>query len=120
MGAAGWEWAALALATPVVFYAGVGFHRVALRNARHGAASMDTLISIGTLAAWLWSVVVLVFGLDADTYFEVAGVVTTLIVLGRYLEARAKGRSSEAIRRLLELGAKEARVLRGAEEVLVP
>jgi Cu+-exporting ATPase len=115
-----WEWAALALATPVVFYAGSGFHRAALRNARHLAASMDTLISLGTVAAWLWSAVVLVAGLETETYFEVAAVVTTLILLGRYLEARAKGRSSEAIRKLLELGAKEARVLRKGQEVLVP
>ncbi len=117
---AGWEWVALVLSAPVVFVSGFGFHRVALRNARHFAASMDTLISLGTLAAWLWSAVVLVAGLDSDVYFEVAAVVTTLIVLGRYLETRAKGRSSEAIRKLLELGAKEARVLRDGEEVLVP
>jgi P-type Cu+ transporter len=117
---AGWEWLALGLSTPVVFYSGVGFHRAALKSARHGAATMDTLISIGTLAAWLWSSIVLAGGLDSDVYFEVAAVVTTLILLGRYLEARAKGRSSEAIRKLLELGAKEARVLRGGVEVLVP
>jgi Cu+-exporting ATPase len=117
---AGWEWLALALSTPVVFYSGVGFHKAALRTARHFAASMDTLISLGTLAAWSWSTVVLVAGLDADTYFEVAAVVTALIVLGRYLEARAKGRSSEAIRKLLELGAKEAHVLRDGAEVLTP
>ncbi len=117
---AGWEWLALALATPVVFWSGLGFHRVALKNARHADASMDTLISIGTLAAWGWSTVVLVGGLAASTYFEAAAAITTLILLGRYLEARAKGRSSEAIRKLLELGAKEARVLRGGEEVLVP
>ncbi|HZR92954.1 MAG TPA: heavy metal translocating P-type ATPase [Gaiellaceae bacterium] len=117
---AGWEWAALALSTPVVFVAGSGFHRAAWRNARHLAASMDTLISIGTLAAWTWSVVVLAASLDTDTYFEVAAVVTTLIVLGRFLEARAKSRSSQAIRALLELGAKEARVLRDGEERLVP
>ena len=116
----GWEWVALVLSAPVVFVSGFGFHRVALRNARHFAASMDTLISLGTLAAWLWSAVVLVAGLDSDVYFEVAAVVTTLIVLGRYLETRAKGRSSEAIRKLLELGAKEARVLRDGEEILVP
>jgi Cu+-exporting ATPase len=116
----GWEWVALALSTPVVFYAGSGFHRVALRNARHATASMDTLISLGTVAAWLWSAIVLVGGFDGDTYFEVASVVTTLIVLGRYLEARARGRSSRAIRALLELGAKEARLLRDGEEVLVP
>jgi Cu+-exporting ATPase len=115
-----WEWAALALSTPVVFYSGLGFHRAALRTARHLAASMDTLISLGTLAAWLWSVVVLVAGLSADTYFEVAAGVTTLVVLGRYLEARAKSRSSEAIRNLLELGAREAHVMRDGAEVLVP
>jgi Cu+-exporting ATPase len=117
---AGWEWLALALATPVVFWSGFGFHRVALKGARHADASMDTLISMGTLAAWGWSTVVLVGGFAASTYFEAAAVITTLILLGRYLEARAKGRSSEAIRRLLELGAKEARVLRDGEEVLVP
>jgi Cu+-exporting ATPase len=117
---AGWEWVALVLSTPVVFYSGISFHRAAIRNARHLTATMDTLISLGTLAAWSWSVVVLLGGLDTDSYFEVAAVVTTLIVLGRYLEARAKGRSSEAIRKLLELGAKEARLLRAGEEVLVP
>ena len=90
---AGWEWLALALSTPVVFYAGLGFHRAALRSARHLAATMDTLISLGTIAAWLWSTVVLAGGIATDSYFEVAAVVTTLIVLGRYLEARAKGRS---------------------------
>ena len=116
----GWEWVALALATPVVFYSGLAFHRTAVENARHLAASMDTLISLGTLAAWLWSAVVLVGGLAGDTYFEVAAVVTTLIVLGRYLEARAARRSSDAIRKLLELGAKEARLLRDGAEFLVP
>src|SRR6266545_5003131 len=117
---ADWEWGALVLSMPVVFYSGIGFHRAALKNARHFAASMNTLISLGTTAAWLWSTVVLVGALDTDTYFEVAAVVTTLIVLGRYLEGHAKGRSSEAIKKLLELGAKEARVLRNGEEVLVP
>ena len=116
----GWEWVAFALATPVVFWSGIGFHRATLQSARHFAATMDTLISIGTIAAWGWSTVVLMGGLDEDTYFEVAAVITTLILLGRYLEARAKSRSSEAIRLLLELGAKEARVIRDGEEVLVP
>jgi P-type Cu+ transporter len=116
----GSEWLALALSTPVVFYAGLGFHQAALRAARHAAASMDTLISLGTLAAWVWSALVLFGGLAGDTYFEVAAVVTTLILLGRYLETRAKGRSSQAIRRLVELGAKEARVLRDGNEELVP
>ena len=115
-----WEWAALVLATPVVFWSGIGFHRAAMRAARHAAASMDTLISMGTLAAWLWSTVVLVAGLHEDTYFELATAFTTFILLGRYLEAGAKGRSSEAIRKLLELGAKDARLLREGEEVLVP
>ena len=116
----GWEWVAFALATPVVLWAGWSFHRAALLNARHGAATMDTLISVGTLAAWGWSTVVLVAGIDAHTYFEVAGVITTLILLGRYLEASARRRSGEAIRALLELGAKDARVLRDGVEVLVP
>ncbi len=116
----GWEWLALVLSTPVVFYSGAGFHRAALRSARHRGVTMDTLISIGTLAAWLWSTVVLVGGLDADTYFEVAAAITTLILLGRYLEARAKRRSGDAIRKLLELGAQEACVLRDGRETLVP
>jgi Cu+-exporting ATPase len=116
----GWEWLALALATPVVLWAGWPFHRAAALNARHGAATMDTLISIGTLVAWIWSVVALVGLGDADTYFEVGAAITTLILVGRFLEARAKGRSSAALRALLELGAKEARVLRGGREVLVP
>ena len=116
----GWEWVALALATPVVVWSGWPFHRAAALNARHLAATMDTLISIGTLAALGWSATVLVAGLDADTYFEVGAVITTLILLGRWFEVRARRSSSEAIRALLELGAKEARVLRGGVEVLVP
>jgi P-type Cu+ transporter len=116
----GWEWLALALATPVVFWAGFDFHRAALRNARHLAASMDTLISIGTLAAWGWSAVALVALDGADTYFEVAGVITTLILLGRFLETRARRRSGAAIRALVELGAKDARVLRDGREEVVP
>jgi P-type Cu+ transporter len=116
----GWEWASLVLATPVVFYAGWGIHRSTLGSARHGVAQMDTLITLGTLAAWSWSVVVLVAGLDADTYFEVAAVVTTLILVGRLLEAGAKRRSGDAIRRLLELGAHDVRVLRDGREERVP
>jgi P-type Cu+ transporter len=116
----GWEWVALALATPVVFWCGLGFHRAAFNAARHLSATMDTLISMGTLAAWLWSTVVLVASLDGDTYFELATAFTTFILLGRYLEAGAKGRSSDAIRKLVELGAKEARLLRDGTEVLVP
>jgi Cu+-exporting ATPase len=116
----GWEWLSLALATPVVIWCGWPFHRAAALNARHLVATMDTLISVGTLAAWGWSTVVLVAGVSEHTYFETAGVITTLILLGRYFEARAKRRSGEAIRKLLELGAKEARVLRDGEFVLVP
>jgi Cu+-exporting ATPase len=115
----GWEWVAVALGTPVVVWAGYGFHRAAALNARRLTATMDTLISIGTLAAWGWSVVALLLIDDANTYFEVAAVITTLILLGRYLEARARRRSSAAIRALLELGATEARVLREGDEVAV-
>ncbi|HEX9378903.1 MAG TPA: heavy metal translocating P-type ATPase [Gaiellaceae bacterium] len=115
----GWEWIAFALATPIVLWAGLPFHRAAVLNARHVTATMDTLVSLGTLSAWSWSAVVLVAGLEADVYFEVAGVITTLIVLGRFLEARARRRSGAAIRALLELGAKEARLLRDGVEVLV-
>src|SRR5512132_3819814 len=114
---AGWEWVAVALATPVVLWAGWPFHRAAALNARHLNATMDTLISIGTLAAWGWSTTVALAGLDEPTYFEVGGVTTTLVLLGRYIEARARRRSSAAIRALLELGAKEARVLRDGAEV---
>ena len=117
---AGWEWVSLLLATPVVLWSGAQFHRAAVANARHGAATMDTLVSMGTLAAWGWSVAVLLGGLDADGYFEVAAVITALILLGRFFEARAKRRSGAAIRALLELGAKEARILRDGVEKLVP
>ncbi len=115
-----WQWLALQLATPVVFWAGWTFHHAAFVNARHGAATMDTLVSVGTLAAWTWSTVVLVAGIDAEMYFEVGVVITTLILLGRYLEVRARDRSGDAIRALLELGAKDARVLRDGTEALVP
>ena len=116
----GWQWASLVLATPVVAYAGWPFHRAAATNARHGVATMDTLISVGTLAAWTWSTVVVLGGLTTSIYFDTAGAITALILLGRYLEARAKRRSGAAIRALLELGAKEAHLLRDGQEVLVP
>ena len=116
----GWEWVSFALATPVVFYAGWPFHRAAAMNARHGAATMDTLISVATLAAWVWSTLVLLAGISASVYFDTAGAITALILLGRFFEARAKRRSGEAIRKLLELGSKDARVLRDGVEVLVP
>jgi P-type Cu+ transporter len=116
----GWEWVALALTTPVWAWAGWPFHRAALANARRGAASMDTLISLGTTAAYVWSVVALLALEDAEIYFEVTSVVTTLILLGRWLEARARRRSGAAIRALLALGAKEARVLHDGVEFAVP
>ncbi len=115
----GWEWVSLALATPVVVYAGWPFHRAAAINARHLVATMDTLVSIGTLAAWTWSTLVLVAGIGQDVYFDAAALITALILLGRYLEARAKRRSGEAIKRLLELSAKQATVLRDGQEVLI-
>ncbi len=115
----GWEWLALALATPVVFWSGLDLHRAALLNARHGAATMDTLVSLGTLAAWTWSVVVLAAGLSTGVYFETPAVITALVLLGRYFEARAKRRSGAAIEALLALGAKDACVLRDGEEILV-
>ena len=116
----GWEWISLVLATAVVFYSGWPFHRAAAANARHGTATMDTLISVGTLAAWTWSTVVLLGGLSAAVYFDTAGAITALILLGRYFEATAKRRSGAAIRALLELGAKEARLVRDGVETLVP
>jgi P-type Cu+ transporter len=99
----GWEWVAFVLATPVVFWAGWLFHAAAARNLRHRLVTMDTLISLGTLAAWTWSVVALVALDDADTYFEVAAVITTLILLGRFFESRARRRSGEALRALAKL-----------------
>jgi len=125
-----WQWLALQLATPVVFWAGWPFHHAAWQNLRHGAATMDTLISVGTLAAWGWSVVALFFlgagmpGMEmpmqlvldrgasaSHIYLEAAGVVTTLILAGRYFEARAKRRAGAALAALLELGAKDVAVL---------
>jgi Cu+-exporting ATPase len=127
-----WQWLALQLATPVVLWAGWPFHRATWQNLRHGAATMDTLISVGTLAAYTWSVVALFF-LDAGTpgmkmpfelalardasgnqiYLEAATAVVTFLLAGRYFEARAKRRAGGALRALLELGAKDATVLGG-------
>ena len=125
-----WQWLALQLATPVVLWTGWPFHAAAAKNLRHSAATMDTLISLGTLAAWGWSVVALFF-LDAGAtgmkmpfelvpsrsagtgqiYFEVASVVITFLLAGRYFEARAKRTAGAALRALVELGAKEASLL---------
>ncbi|HSK06081.1 MAG TPA: heavy metal translocating P-type ATPase, partial [Acidimicrobiia bacterium] len=115
------EWSRLlqgALVTPVVLWGGWQFHRVALRQARSLGANMDTLISLGSLAAYLYSIWALSTG--EHVFFETAGVIVTLITLGRAFESRAKGRASEAVHRLLELGAKEARVVTADGERLVP
>jgi P-type Cu+ transporter len=115
-----WRWVSLALATPVVAYGGRPFHRAAAVNLRHGAATMDTLVSLGTLAAYGWSVWALLAAPAEPVYFEAAAVVTTFLLAGRYLEARAKRRAGDALRALLELGAREATVLRDGLEVSVP
>lgn len=134
-----WQWLSLLLAAPAVLWGGWQFHRAAWTNARHGAATMDTLISVGTLAALLWSAWALVFG-DAgmpgmthtfeltiergqgtgSIYLEAAAGVTAFILAGRYLEARAKRRAGAALRALLELGAKEVTVLREGGERFIP
>jgi Cu+-exporting ATPase len=103
-------WLQLVLTVPVVLYAGWPFHRAAAVIARHGASTMDTLVSLGTLVALAWSVVQLLRG-EMHLYFEVAATVTTFLLLGRYLEARAKSRAGSALHALLELGAKRAVVL---------
>ncbi|MFD5938236.1 heavy metal translocating P-type ATPase [Streptomyces griseus] len=134
-----WQWLSLVLAAPVVVWGGLPFHRAAWTNLRHGAATMDTLVSLGTLAAFGWSLWALFFGdagmpgmrhgfdltvarADAGStiYLEVAAGVVTFILLGRYLEARAKRRSGAALRALMGLGAKDVAVLRGGREVRVP
>ena len=105
----GWEWVVAALATPVVWWVGWPFHRTALRNLRHGSTTMDTLVSMGTGAAWAWSAVALL-AVDGHVYFETAAVIVTLILLGRWFEARAKRRSGDAIRALAGLGASTAQL----------
>jgi len=102
----GWEWVAFVLATPVVLWGALPFHVATWANLKHRAVTMDTLVSVGVLAAWAWSVYAL-FAPDADTYFETASVITTFILAGRYLEARAKRTAGAALRALLELGAKD-------------
>ncbi|MFT4085316.1 MAG: heavy metal translocating P-type ATPase [Nocardioides sp.] len=116
----GWGWATLALATPVVGWVGWPFHRAALVNARHGAATMDSLVSVGTLAAYLWSLVALVTGSGGHLYLEAAAVVTTFVLAGRYAENRAKTRAGDALRSLGALGAKDVAVLREGLETRIP
>ena len=134
-----WQWASLALASPVVVWAAWPFHRATAINLRHGAVTMDTLVSMGVSAAYLWSLYALFFGgagmpgmthgftwiaqpgeAGNTIYLEVAAGVTTFLLLGRYLEVRAKRRASQAVRALLEVGAKDAALLRGGAEVRVP
>ncbi len=114
-----WQWLSLTLAAPVVAWGAWPFHRAAWANLRHGSATMDTLISMGTLAALGWSVYALLSG-TGDAYLEVAAGVTTFILAGRYLEARAKRRAGAALRALLELGAKDVSVLRDGVEQRIP
>ncbi|MET8399504.1 HAD-IC family P-type ATPase, partial [Streptomyces sp900116325] len=134
-----WQWLSLALTAPVITYAAWPFHRAAWANARHGAATMDTLISVGTSAAFLWSVWALFFGTAGmagmthpfeltigrsdgagNIYLEAAAGVTAFILAGRWFEARSKRKAGAALKALLELGAKEVTVLRGGDEVTVP
>ncbi len=109
--------AQLMLATPVVFIFGWQFHRAFIKQLMTFHATMDTLISVGTLTAWGYSVWALIF--KEAIFFETSGMIITLILLGRYFEARAKGRASQAIARLVELGAKEARVVRDGQELMI-
>ena len=126
----GWPWLSAALGTPVILWCGRRFHRAAVTNLAHNAVTMDTLVSIGTLAAWGWSMYALLVldagnpdpALHADhageaphVYFETGAVIVTLILVGRYLEARSRRRAGEALRRLAELGAKTAQLEDGRD-----
>ncbi|MFI8200685.1 heavy metal translocating P-type ATPase, partial [Streptomyces sp. NPDC085942] len=134
-----WQWLSLTLTAPVVTYAAWPFHRAAWTNAKHGAATMDTLISVGTSAAFLWSLWALFFGTAGmvgmthpfeftiarsdgagNIYLEAAAGVTAFILAGRYFEARSKRKAGAALRALLELGAKEVTVLRDGVESTIP
>ena len=134
-----WQWASLTLAAPVAVWGAWPFHRAAWANLRHGATTMDTLVSLGVLAAFGWSLVALFAGSAGDpgmthpfsltvtrtdgletVYLEVAAGVTTFLLAGRYLEKRAKRRAGEALRALLDLGARDVGVLRDGLEVRVP
>jgi Cu+-exporting ATPase len=119
----GWQWVSLVLATPVVAWAGWPFHRSAWVNLRHGATTMDTLVSLGTIAAYLQSVYALARGSASgmtEVYFEAAVAIVTFILLGRYFEARARRSAGSALEALLNEGAKQATLLRDGVELLVP
>jgi P-type Cu+ transporter len=111
----GWGWVSLVLATPVTVWGAWPFHRATWMHLRHGATTMDTLVSLGVTAAYVWSVVALVSG-GGDLYFEVASVVTVFLLAGRSLEARARRESGAALRALLEKGAKDVGVLADTPE----
>ncbi|MBF6214235.1 copper-translocating P-type ATPase [Nocardia puris] len=134
-----WQWLSLTLAAPVVVWGALPFHKAAWTNLRHGTATMDTLVSMGTLAALSWSVYALFWGTagtpgmthpfeftiarmdgTGNIYLEAAAGVTTFILAGRYFEARSKRRAGAALRALLELGAKDVAVLRDGKEVRIP
>lgn len=135
----GWQWVILVLTTPIVLYAGLRFHRSAAVNLRHGATTMDTLISMGSLAAYLWSVVAMIFGHAGmigmkheigfslertdgfgNIYFEAAAAIITFILAGRYFEAKSRRSAGEAVRALLTLGAPDVAVLVDGRETRVP
>jgi P-type Cu+ transporter len=134
-----WQWLSLTLAAPVVVYGGLPFHRAAWTNLRHGAATMDTLVSLGTLAAFGWSLWALFLGEagmpgmthpfrlaitrtdgSANIYLEAAAGVTVFLLAGRYFEARSKRTAGAALRALMELGAKDVAVLRNGAEIRIP
>ncbi|MEJ2852933.1 MULTISPECIES: heavy metal translocating P-type ATPase [unclassified Saccharothrix] len=134
-----WQWISLTLAAPVIVWGAWPFHRAAAVNLRHGAATMDTLVSLGTLSAFAWSIYALLWGTagtpgmthpfrltvertdgTGSIYLEVAAGVTTFILAGRYFEARSKRRAGAALRALLELGAKDVAVLRDGRETRIP
>lgn len=112
-----YEWLLFALATPVQFYVGKQYYTGAFKAIRNKSANMDVLIAMGSSAAYFYSIPVLLGLIEGHVYFETAAVIITLIILGKYLEARAKGRTSDAIRKLMSLGAKKARVEREGKEV---
>lgn len=121
----GWEILVAALTTPILLWGGYPFHRAALVNARHGASTMDTLVSLGTIAAYLWSLWVLFANAghthgDVHVYFEVVAAVTVFLLAGRFAESRAKRSAGSALRALLSLGAKDVAVLRGGHETRIP
>lgn len=114
----GWEWLVLVLTTPIYVWFGRRFHHSTWVNLRHGATTMDTLVSLGTTSAFLWSIYALATG--DHVYFEAVAVIMAFLLLGKYFEARSRNRAGDALRSLMKLGAKTATVRRGAQEVEIP